>query len=180
MPGIRKSSKRKQGKTVPVLGAAGLSLSMVGSAAAHVGAGTADLPAQKIAPNHEITLGEEEMSDVSLATFYVFDKESMQGSRGVKVAAGLRTLRRMRRLWKGLRQGLRRRVARLRRVPRLRLRWWLWRRLVGLGLWRLLHVLGRLPLLLDRVFARSRCQMFPAMAGLRCCPAKSHLDADFA
>jgi hypothetical protein len=88
MPGIRKSSKRKQGKTVPVLGAAGLSLSMVGSAAAHVGAGTADLPAQKIAPNHEITLGEEEMSDVSLATFYVFDKESMQGSRGVKVAAG--------------------------------------------------------------------------------------------
>jgi hypothetical protein len=29
---------------------------------------------------HEITLGEEEISDVSLATFYVFDKENPQTS----------------------------------------------------------------------------------------------------
>jgi hypothetical protein len=31
-------------------------------------------PAQNTGMSHEITLGEEEISDVSLATFYVFDK----------------------------------------------------------------------------------------------------------
>jgi hypothetical protein len=37
----------------------------------------ADMPtARNTAFNHEITLGEEEISDVSLATFYVFDKEN--------------------------------------------------------------------------------------------------------
>jgi len=38
----------------------------------------ADLPPQATTPNHEIILGEEELSDVSLSTFYVFDKESAQ------------------------------------------------------------------------------------------------------
>ena len=48
------------------MGAAGLSLSLAsGASAATVG------PAA-----HEITLGEEEISDVTLATFYVFDKEN--------------------------------------------------------------------------------------------------------
>jgi hypothetical protein len=51
---------------IPLLGAAGLSLSLAsGSPAATVG---------PTAP--EITLGEEEISDVTLATFYVFDKEN--------------------------------------------------------------------------------------------------------
>ncbi len=35
----------------------------------------ADIPARHIEPSHEFTLSEEEVSDVSLATFYVFDKE---------------------------------------------------------------------------------------------------------
>ena len=37
---------------------------------------TADVPSQDTAPRPVIALGEEEISDVSLATFYVFDKEN--------------------------------------------------------------------------------------------------------
>src|SRR6516165_7484681 len=52
---------------VPLLTAAGLSLSLASGA-----------PAATVGPvaGHEITLGEEEISDVSLATFYVFDNEN--------------------------------------------------------------------------------------------------------
>ena len=38
-----------------------------------------------IAPGHEITLGEEEISDVSLATFYVFDKENTGSAQGPSI-----------------------------------------------------------------------------------------------
>ena len=67
MPQAKKPSKRKhRACAVPLLGAAGLSLSLAsGAPAATVGLAA-----------HEITLGEEEISDVSLATFYVFDKEN--------------------------------------------------------------------------------------------------------
>ena len=67
----KKTSKRKsRACAVPLLGAAGLSLSMVSGA-----------PAATVGPTaHEITLGEEEISDVSLATFYVFDKENVGAS----------------------------------------------------------------------------------------------------
>ena len=71
MSRAKKASKRKsRACAVPLLGAAGLSLSMVSGA-----------PAATVGPTaHEITLGEEEISDVSLATFYVFDKENVGGS----------------------------------------------------------------------------------------------------
>ena len=88
MSNAKQAPKRKRGaKAVPVLGAAGL-LSLVGGAAAAAtnGAPVADLPTQKTAPNHEIILGEEELSDVSLSTFYVFDKESAKSQLGDKVA----------------------------------------------------------------------------------------------
>src|SRR5262245_835937 len=68
MSRAKQASKRKsRGCAVPLLGAAGLSLSMASGA-----------PAATVGPvlSHEITLGEEEISDVSLATFYVFDKEN--------------------------------------------------------------------------------------------------------
>jgi hypothetical protein len=70
----KKSSKRIKA-ALPALGAAGLTFSMVGGAAA------ATVPANdatqtNYSPNHQIMLGEEEIADVSLATFYVFDKES--------------------------------------------------------------------------------------------------------
>jgi hypothetical protein len=88
MLNAKKAPKRRRGaKVVPVLGAAGL-LSLAGGAfAATSGAPVADLPTQKTAPNHEIILGEEELSDVSLSTFYVFDKESAKSQLGDKVAA---------------------------------------------------------------------------------------------
>ena len=87
MSNAKHAPKRKRGaKAVPVLGAVGL-LSLAGSASAATnGAPVADLPTQKTAPNHQIILGEEELSDVSLSSFYVFDKESAKPQLGDKVA----------------------------------------------------------------------------------------------
>ena len=70
MPRAKEASKRKsRACAVPLLGAAGLSVSLATGA-----------PAATVGPvlGHEITLGEEEIADVSLATFYVFDKENPQ------------------------------------------------------------------------------------------------------
>ena len=73
MARTKQASKRKRGNTsLPVLGAAGISLAMAGGASATPPA--ANVPSQDTGPR--ITLGEEEISDVSLATFYVFDKEN--------------------------------------------------------------------------------------------------------
>jgi hypothetical protein len=80
MSRVKEVSKRKRlTKTagVPALGAAGLGLSLVGSASALA---TADLPQSlNTTPNQRFVLDEEEMADVSLATFHVFDKESGTG-----------------------------------------------------------------------------------------------------
>ena len=75
--------KRKQaakGKTtiaaMTTLGAAGLGLSVTGSAASATP--TADIPqSQSIPANQRFVLGEEEMADVSLATFHLFDRETV-------------------------------------------------------------------------------------------------------
>jgi hypothetical protein len=85
MPRAKQASKRKAGiKAVPVLSAAGLSLSLAGGASATTSRPAADMSTMKnTTQGHEIILGEEEISDVSLATFYVFDKENsgaLQGS----------------------------------------------------------------------------------------------------
>jgi hypothetical protein len=61
------SKQKRRACAVPLLGAAGLSLSLASGASAVT---------PNIGVGHEITLGEEEISDVSLATFYVFDKEN--------------------------------------------------------------------------------------------------------
>ena len=80
------SKRRRRSKAVPVLGAAGLSL-LASGASAVTGGPAADMPTQNTGVSHEITLGEEEISDVSLATFYVFDKENAGTSRpGVQLA----------------------------------------------------------------------------------------------
>ena len=72
----KEASKRKRfWKAAPVLGVAGMSLSLAGGASA-AAAPTTDAQSRDAAPNHKFFLGEEEMSDVSLATFYVFDKEN--------------------------------------------------------------------------------------------------------
>ena len=65
------STKRKRSiNAVPVLSAAGLSLSLASGASAAIGRPAADMPTPKTGISHEITLCEEEISDVSLATFF--------------------------------------------------------------------------------------------------------------
>jgi hypothetical protein len=76
------SKTRNRKKTaVTALGLAG-ALSLAGSAAAST-VPSGGVPAQKVAP---VMLAEEEISDVSLATFYVFDKDTI-GPPGIKLAA---------------------------------------------------------------------------------------------
>jgi hypothetical protein len=75
----------------PALGAAGVSLAMGGGASATVP--TANVPPRDAELRPVIALDEEEISDVSLATFYVFDKETTgtsQFGQGVQLAAGCR------------------------------------------------------------------------------------------
>ncbi|SHH21718.1 hypothetical protein SAMN05444169_6367 [Bradyrhizobium erythrophlei] len=88
MPRVKQASKRKRvTKTVPVLGAAGLTFSLVGGASAAVAPNQDQPRTPNLAPGQAITLGEEEIADVSLATFYVFDKENNEAAKsGVQVA----------------------------------------------------------------------------------------------
>jgi hypothetical protein len=68
----KKRAPKRRTIALPVLGVAGASLAMASSA-------SATLPATNLGPQNtgpRIALGEEEISDVSLATFYVFDKEN--------------------------------------------------------------------------------------------------------
>lgn len=80
----RVTSKRMTKAAVPALGAAGLTFSLVGGASASA-VPAADAPqTQKYGPTQAITLGDEEIADVSLATFHLFDKEDI--GAGVQVA----------------------------------------------------------------------------------------------
>ena len=140
----KRASKRKRRRiALPVLGAAGASLAMAGGASATVP--IANVPSQDNPPL-PITLYEEEIFDVNLATFYVFDRENADTSQLVeKVAArGCRGcaargcggcaargcgLQRLQRLCstslprlRRLRLRRRRSLGRLRRLRRLRLR----------------------------------------------------------
>ena len=84
MAQARQGSKRKRSKAV-VLGAAGVSLAMAGGA----NAPAANAPSQD--PGPRILLAEEEIFDVSLATFHVFDKErDTSSANGLRLAAGCR------------------------------------------------------------------------------------------
>jgi hypothetical protein len=92
MAHAKQASKRKRRRTaLPALGVAGVSLSLAGSASAATSGPATDIPSRDTAARHEIALGDEEISDVSLATFYVFDKENAGASQlgqGLKLAAG--------------------------------------------------------------------------------------------
>jgi hypothetical protein len=71
----KRSSKRKRrSKALPALGFAGVSLSMASGACASISEASANTPPPS--QGNKLFLGEEELSDVSLATFYVFDKEN--------------------------------------------------------------------------------------------------------
>ena len=84
MTQARRSSKRKRGKSTLALGAAGVSLAMTGAASAT--APTTHVPSQDNA--RRFILAEEEISDVSLMTFQVFDRENPPLSQGIRVARG--------------------------------------------------------------------------------------------
>jgi hypothetical protein len=84
----KQSSDRKRlKKAAPVLGAAaGLSLSLASGASA---APALHMPTPVAGAGHEIILAEEEISDVSLATFFVYDKESTAPFRpNIQLARG--------------------------------------------------------------------------------------------
>jgi hypothetical protein len=84
MPRVKQASKRKRvtKAAVPALGAAGLTFAMVGGASASA-VPTDVRQTNNFSPTQSITLGEEEIADVSLATFYLFDKESTGSLRGM-------------------------------------------------------------------------------------------------
>ncbi len=92
MPRTKKPSKRTRTKeAVPVLGLVGVSLSLAGGVSAANAAAVPDtLSNEKVPlPGREITLNEEEVADVSLGTFYVFDKENA-GTPRLQLARGCR------------------------------------------------------------------------------------------
>jgi len=79
--------QRRITKAVPALGAAGLTFSLVGGASAAVAPANNESQTPNYSPNHQLTLGDEEIADISLATFYVFDKEAAEAARtGVQLA----------------------------------------------------------------------------------------------
>jgi hypothetical protein len=89
MPRVKQASKQKRTTkgAVKALGAAGLGLSLVGSASASTMPTAAGIPqSDNNSPNQRFVLSEEEMADVSLATFHLFDRENF-GS-GVQLARG--------------------------------------------------------------------------------------------
>jgi hypothetical protein len=89
MPRVKRASKQKRttkATALKVLGAAGLGFSLVGSASGST-TPTAGIPqSDNTSPNQRFVLGEEEMVDVSLATFHLFDRENL--SRGLQLARG--------------------------------------------------------------------------------------------
>src|ERR1700730_17241302 len=89
MPRVKQASKQKRttkAATVKVLGAAGLGLLLASSASASTMPAAGIPQSDDTSPNQRFFLGEEEMADVSLATFYLFDRENF-GS-GVLLARG--------------------------------------------------------------------------------------------
>lgn len=80
------STQRRTSKAAALtaMGAAGFGFSLVGSASAST-IPAVDLPqADKALPDQRFVLGEEEMADVSLATFHLFDRENL--GRGEQLA----------------------------------------------------------------------------------------------
>ena len=91
MPQVKQASRQKRATkaALPALGAAGLTFGLVGTASASV-TPTADVPQKlNLSPTQAVTLGEEEIGDVSLATFHLFDKEH-SGSALQQMAWGCR------------------------------------------------------------------------------------------
>ena len=88
MPRVKQASKQKsttKAAAMTVLGATGLGFSLLDSASASTMPAADIAQSDNIPPNQRFVLSEEEMADVSLATFHLLDKENV-GS-GVQLAA---------------------------------------------------------------------------------------------
>jgi hypothetical protein len=85
MSRVKRTTRRRAGRAMPVLGAAGL-LALASGASAETPVVT---PLPNTAMSSDAFLAEEEISDVSLATFYVFDKENAGSLKpGVQLVRG--------------------------------------------------------------------------------------------
>src|SRR5262249_28567355 len=85
---VLKKSKRRSKAVLPALGIAGLSFSVPSAATASTG-DAMDVPSAS--QPHQLFLGEEEIFDTSLSTFYTFDKENGEQTslaQGLKLARG--------------------------------------------------------------------------------------------
>ena len=70
----RSSKSKRRSKALPALGFAGVSLSMASGACASTSEASANT--SPTSQRQELVLGEEEIFDTSLSTFYTFDKEN--------------------------------------------------------------------------------------------------------
>jgi hypothetical protein len=78
MPQVKQAARQKRttkAAAMTAFGAAGLGL--VGSASASAIPTTDIAQCDNTSPNARLVLGEEEMADVTLATFHLFDKEDI-------------------------------------------------------------------------------------------------------
>ena len=86
---VKRASRKKRTTKVAamtVLGAAGLDLSLFGSALGSTMPTADTTQSDNTSPNQRFVLSEEEMQDISLATFHLFDRENVGG--GVQLARG--------------------------------------------------------------------------------------------
>ena len=93
MPRVKQASKQKRttkAAAVTVLGATGLGFSLLGSASASTMPAADIAQSDNTSPNHGFVLSEEEMADVSLATFHLFDKENVGSGVQLARAGGCR------------------------------------------------------------------------------------------
>src|ERR1700756_4925458 len=70
------SKSKRRSKALPALGFAGASFSMASGACASTTGASANTPPTSQSQSHEIFLGDEEIFDSSLSTFFTFDKEN--------------------------------------------------------------------------------------------------------
>jgi hypothetical protein len=89
MSRVKQASKKKRATraAVPALGAAGLTFAMMGGASASAVPAADVQQTPNYVPTQAVVLSEEEIADVSLATFHLFEKENV-GKSGVQEARG--------------------------------------------------------------------------------------------
>ena len=79
---VKRASKgKRRSKTIPVLGAAGLSLSLASGVSPASPVPSLGLITPNVTQNRELIVHEEEIFEQSLATFHVFDKERARSPR---------------------------------------------------------------------------------------------------